>query len=130
MSSSDVLRHRSQTLRKEMTLEERILWYHFLRKHPFQWNRQKVLGAYIVDFYCKTRSLVIELDGSQHYDPESQAYDLRRTQYLQSLGLTVLRFTNTDIKKNLSAVCEAINQACTLKNLPSGEGGPPRSGGG
>ena len=130
MPSSNILLRRSQTLRKEMTLEERILWYQFLKDHRFQWNRQKVLGPYIVDFYCKSRSLVVELDGSQHYDPTAQAYDQQRTQYLHSQGLTVLRFTNTDIKKNLSAVCEAINQACTLKNLPSGEGGPPRSGGG
>ena len=130
MPSSNILLRRSQSLRKEMTPEEKTLWYQFLRNHDFQWNRQKILGPYIVDFYCKTRSLVVELDGSQHYDPKTQAYDARRTHYLQSLSLTVLRFSNTDIKKNFPAVCEAINYACSSKTFPSGEGGPPRSGGG
>ena len=109
MSSNELLLRRSQALRKEMTLEERILWYQFLRKHRVQWNRQKVIGQYIVDFYCKTCSLIVELDGSQHYDAAGQAYDRQRTAYLQSLGLTVLRFSNTDIKKNLPGVCEAID---------------------
>ena len=70
MPSSSILLRRSQSLRKEMTQEEKTLWYQFLRDHAFQWNRQKILGPYIVDFYCKTRSLVVELDGSQHYTPE------------------------------------------------------------
>ena len=111
------MRRRAQELRKNATLEERILWYQYLKTHPLQWNRQKVLGEYIVDFYCKTRNLVVELDGSQHYEPEQIAYDARRTEYLNSLGLTVLRFANTDIKTNLSGVCEAIDLA--IQNLPS-----------
>ena len=106
-----VMRKRAQDLRKNMTLEERILWYQYLKNHPIQWNRHKVIGEYIVDFYCKTRKLVVELDGSGHYEPEQIAYDAKRTEYLNGLGLTVLRFTNTDIKKNLSGVCEAIELA-------------------
>lgn len=111
-------RTRAQALRKNMTLEERILWYQYLRTYPIQWNRQKVIGPYIVDFYCKRAKLIIELDGSQHYDPETAAYDRQRTAYLNSLGYAVLRFSNTDVKTNLSGVCEVIDR--TAKNLPSG----------
>ena len=122
------MRRNSQELRKNMTLEERILWYQYLRTYPIQWNRQKVIGPYIVDFYCKRAKLIVELDGSQHYDPQSVSYDQMRTTYLNSLGYTVLRFSNTDVKTNLSGVCQAIDS--TIQTLPLGEGGPPRSGGG
>ena len=83
------LRRRAQELRKHMTLEERILWYQYLKDYPIQWNRQKVLGEYIVDFYCKTKKLVVELDGSQHYEPDQIAYDVKRTEYLKSLGFAL-----------------------------------------
>ena len=109
--SDDAMRRRAQELRKNMTLEERILWYHYLKTHPIQWNRQKVIGPYIVDFYCKRAKLIVELDGSQHYEQEAAAYDEKRTAYLESLGYFVLRFTNTDVKKNLSGVCEVIDRA-------------------
>ena len=112
------MRTRAQELRKNMTLEERTLWYQYLRTYPMQWNRQKVIGSYIVDFYCKRAKLIVELDGSQHYDSETAAYDQERTAYLNSLGYTVLRFSNTDIKTNLTGVCAAIDRA--VKNLPSG----------
>ena len=108
----------ARQMRKNMTLEERILWYQYLRAYPVQWNRQKVIGQYIVDFYCKRAKLIVELDGSQHYEPESLSYDQQRTAYLNSLGYTVLRFANTDVKNNLSGVCEMIDRA--IKNLPLG----------
>ena len=98
-------------LRKNMTPWERKLWYTFLKNYPVCFQRQKAIGNYIVDFYCKTAKLVVELDGSQHYEPSELAYDARRTQYLNDLGLKVLRFTNTDIKTNLVGVCEAIDLA-------------------
>ena len=110
----------AQNLRKNMTLEERILWYQYLKTYPVQWNRQKVIGPYIVDFFCKRAKLIVELDGSQHYEPETADYDQKRTVYLNSLGYAVLRFSNTDIKTNLSGVCEVIDRA--VKNLPPGEG--------
>ena len=108
----------AQNLRKNMTLEERILWYQYLKTYPVQWNRQKVIGPYIVDFFCKRAKLIVELDGSQHYEPETADYDQKRTVYLNSLGYTVLRFSNTDIKTNLSGVCEVVDR--TVKNLPLG----------
>ena len=89
-----------------------------------QCNRQKVIGSYIVDFYCKRAKLIVELDGSQHYDPGTASRDRARTAYLNSLGYTVLRFSNTDVKTNLSGVCAVIDRP--VKNLPLGEGGSPK----
>ena len=106
-----------QNLRKNMTLEERILWYQYLKTYPVQWNRQKVIGPYIVDFFCKRAKLIVELDGSQHYEPETADYDQKRTVYLNSLGYAVLRFSNTDIKTNLSGVCEVIDRAVKKPSL-------------
>ena len=118
-------RKRAQELRKNMTLEERILWYQYLRSYPVQWNRQKVIGSYIVDFYCKRAKLVVELDGSQHYEESGREYDARRTQFLNAQGLKVLRFTNTEVKTNLPGVCQVIDRE-VRQNLPLGEGGRPQ----
>ena len=99
----------AQTLRKNMTKEENLLWYPFLRRCPCQFRRQYVTGNYIVDFYCHRAKLVVELDGSQHYTPEEVEKDARRTRYLESLGLQVLRFSNLDVLRRFRVVCEAIN---------------------
>ena len=84
----------AKQLRKEMTKEERHLWYDFLRSYPIRFSRQKVLGKYIVDFYSAEAKLVIELDGSQHYDEKSIEYDAARTAFLEAYGLTILRIPN------------------------------------
>ena len=110
----DTMRKRSQNLRKHSTLEEKILWYEYLRTYPIQWNRQKVIGTYIVDFYCKKLNLVIELDGSQHYEESGMRYDQKRTEFLESMGLKVLRIQNTEIKKNLRGVCDYIDEQVLL----------------
>ncbi len=91
-----------------MTKQEKHLWYDFLKKLPITVNRQKVIGDYIVDFYCVTEKLVIELDGAQHYDKEGLKKDLIRDEYMKSLGLTVLRYTNADINNNFDNVCRDI----------------------
>ncbi len=91
-----------------MTKEERHLWYDFLKSLPVTINRQKVIGNYIVDFYCASSKLVIELDGSQHFMDEGLEYDRRRDAYLKSLGLTVVRYANSDINENFDGVCEDI----------------------
>ena len=101
----------AKTLRKNMTKEERHLWYDFLKALPVMVHRQKVIGNYIVDFYIAERKIVIELDGSQHYEPEEQEYDARRTAYLSSVGIQVLRFSNSDVLYNLCGVCQAIDLA-------------------
>ena len=99
----------ARELRKNMTKEERHLWYDFLRSYPVRFSRQKVLGRYIADFYSAEAKLVIELDGSQHFDPDGMNYDAVRTEYMESLGLKVLRFSNTDINQRLRDVCDQID---------------------
>ena len=118
--NNDQMRKRSQELRKNATKEENKLWYEFLRTHQRQFNRQRSIGPYIVDFYCYEAKLVIELDGSQHYEEEGVEYDARRTEYLeQKEKLRVLRFSNLDINQNFRAVCEAINLELDKICLPS-----------
>ena len=98
----------AKTLRKNMTKEERHLWYDFLKMLPMTVHRQKVIGNYIVDFYVAEAQIVIELDGSQHFEAEGQQADAVRDEYLQSLGLTVLRYANSDVNRNFTGVCEDI----------------------
>ena len=99
----------AKMLRKNMTKEERHLWYDFLRFYPIKFTRQKILGKYIVDFYCAKAKLVIELDGSQHYETKGVIKDLERTDYLEQYGLKVLRIPNNYIVQNFKGVCEYIN---------------------
>ena len=110
MEHEKLLRN-SQNLRKNMTKEERHLWYDFLKEYPVQFKRQYVIGSYIVDFYCYRAKLIVELDGSQHYEPDAIRYDQARTQYLQQQGLCVLRFSNADVTEQFRAVCEKIDTA-------------------
>jgi len=91
-----------------MTKEERHLWYDFLKQHPLQFKRQLPVGSYIVDFYCHKAKLVIELDGSQHCAPEQMEYDRKRTAFLESQGLYVLRISNLDAMREFRGVCEMI----------------------
>ena len=92
-----------------MTKEERHLWYDFLKIYPIQFKRQFPIGDYIVDFYCFQAKLVLELDGSQHCEPETMEYDRKRTQYLKNQGLYVLRISNLDVMREFRGVCEAID---------------------
>ena len=92
-----------------MTKEENLLWYNFLRKYPVQFRRQYIIGDYIADFYCHKAKLVIELDGSQHYEPQQSQRDHERTRYFESLGLQVLRFTNLEVLRQFRSVCETID---------------------
>jgi len=101
----------AKRLRREMTKEERHLWYDFLRNHPVRFSRQKVLGRYIVDFYSAAAKLVIELDGSQHYEDDGMEKDAERTAFLEGYGLTVIRIPNNAIAQNFRGVCEYINAA-------------------
>ena len=98
-------------LRREMTKEERHLWYDFLRSYPVRFSRQKVLGKYIADFYSAEAKLVIELDGSQHYEDRNIQKDTDRTAFLESYGLTVIRIPNNEVKRNFRGVCEYIAAA-------------------
>ena len=99
---------RARSLRKEMTPWEYKLWYKFLRDMPYHFRRQRPMGSYIVDFYSASARLVIELDGSGHYESKQFEYDVRRTEEIASLGLIVFRVQNIDVDKNFTGVCEAI----------------------
>ena len=99
----------SQKLRKGMTKEERHLWYDFLKSYPVQFKRQTPIGSYIVDFYCFQAKLVVELDGSQHCEPEAIEYDQQRSQFLQAQGLYVLRISNLDVMREFREVCSMID---------------------
>ena len=105
------LKRRSQELRKNMTREERRLWYDFFKTYPGQFKRQYSVGIYIADFYCHRAKLIVELDGSQHYEPENVQRDMERTAYLEQQGFLVLRFSNRDIWERFRGVCEAIDIA-------------------
>ena len=98
-----------RTLRKNMTKEERRLWYDYLRGYTIRFIRQKIIGNYIVDFYCAKANLVIELDGSQHYDEIGINKDEERTKFLESQGLKVIRIPNNMIHGDFRGVCEFID---------------------
>ena len=109
------LRENAKNLRKNMTKEEAHLWYQFLCRYPQRFRRQYIIGNYIVDFYCHQAKLVVELDGSQHCESENMEYDKKRTEYLRSQGLEVLRFSNLDIMRQFRSICEAIDIAVKRK---------------
>ena len=98
----------AKTLRKNMTKEERHLWYDFLKVLPITVNRQKVIGKYIVDFYIASLKIVIELDGSQHYEQSGIESDTKRDEFLNSLGIQVLRYSNADVNQRFEGVCQDI----------------------
>ena len=99
----------ARTLRKNMTKEEKHLWYDYLRTYPIRFTRQKVLGRYIADFYCAQANIVIELDGSEHYTEEGIKYDEERTRFLEGYGIKVVRIPNREIKRNFRGICYMIH---------------------
>ena len=115
--NNPILRKNAQKLRREMTKEERRLWYDFLKQLPVTVNRQKVIGPYIVDFYCASAKLVIELDGSQHYEDDGTASDRERDHALSQLGITVVRYSNDDVKRNFDGVCEDLLRRLALTGI-------------
>jgi len=98
----------AKALRKNMTKEERHLWYDFLKSLPITVNRQKVIGNYIVDFYIATSKIVIELDGSQHFEDRGVETDAKRDAFLNALGIRVLRYSNLDVNQRFESVCQDI----------------------
>ena len=109
----------AKEMRKNMTKEERKLWYEFLKDYPIKFRRQKVIGKNIADFYSSKAKLVIELDGSQHYYDENIIKDNIRTEYLESQGLTVIRIPNNYIGLNFRGCCEYIDDV--MKRLIEGK---------
>ena len=103
------MKETARSLRKNMTRQEKHLWYDFLRDYPVKWYRQRSVDRFIVDFFCFKARLVIELDGSQHYTEDGMEYDSIRTDILEKYNLEVLRFTNLEVDENFRGVCETIH---------------------
>ena len=99
----------ARNLRKNMTKEERHLWYDFLKRYPVRFLRQKVIDNYIVDFYCHSARLIIELDGSQHYEEKGLLKDKIRTEIIEQRNLTVIRIPNNEVNRNFGGVCQYID---------------------
>ncbi|MBR3805804.1 MAG: DUF559 domain-containing protein [Clostridia bacterium] len=111
------LTYNSQQLRKNMTPEEKHIWYDFLKKLPVTVNRQRKIGCYIVDFYISKLIIVIEIDGSQHYEPDNKLLDKKRDSYLRAFGILVLRYTNFDVHDNFDGVCRDIEKHIRAREL-------------
>ena len=103
------MKETARSLRKNMTRQEKHLWYDFLRDYPVKWYRQRSVDRFIVDFFCFKARLVIELDGSQHYTEDGMEYDSIRTDILEKYNLEVLRFTNMEVDANFRDICETID---------------------
>ena len=116
---NSALTKNAKSLRRNMTKEERHLWYDFLRTYPVRFLRQKVIDQYIADFYCHSARLVIELDGSQHYEEKGLMRDKIRTEKIERRGLTVIRIPNNEVNYNFYGVCEYIDHAVkSALNIP------------
>ena len=127
------LTSRARELRRDATKQENHLWYEYLRGFRPRFARQRIIGSYILDFYCGTTKLAVELDGSQHFEPDAMEYDKTRTRFLESLGIQVMRFTNIDVDSSFEGVCITIaNQVNALLGHPppSADGTPFVSEGG
>ena len=109
MKHQEGLTQLAQELRRNMTREERKLWYEFLCRYPLRFRRQVAFGRFIMDFYCAGVKLAVELDGPQHLTPEGLERDTERTAFLEDAGIEVLRFSNLDVIRNFPGVCEKID---------------------
>ncbi|MCX6766686.1 MAG: endonuclease domain-containing protein [Candidatus Moranbacteria bacterium] len=121
-------KQKRRDLRKEMTSAEGIVWSQ-IRNHQIdhKFRRQFSIGAYVADFYCSELKLVIEIDGGQHFEDEAIDYDKARTKYFNDLGITVARYTNADVKRNLISVMDDLLRQCkTIKNIQVSKSTPPR----
>ncbi len=105
----------AKMLRKHMTDEEKHLWYDYLRTYPIRFLRQKVLGPYIVDFYCAKAKLAVELDGSQHETESGRELDAQRSAFLQQYGVMVLRISNIKITRDFKDACALIDETVTQR---------------
>ena len=112
--NKEYLRENATILRNNMTKQENHLWYDFLKKLPIQVKRQKVIGNYIVDFFIPNKCIAVEIDGRQHGMEENVIADTQRDEYMNSLGITVLRYTNKDINENFNEVCNDILLKCGI----------------
>ena len=110
----------AKILRRNMTRQEKHLWYGFLRYYPVKIYKQRIIDHFIADFYCHSARLVIELDGSQHYTNRGKTHDSARTEILEKYGICVLRFSNKDVDDNFEGVCRMIDRVINerIEKLP------------
>ena len=104
------IKKKAQNLRTNSTRHENHLWYDFLRDFHPGFTRQRIIGSYIIDFYCGKAKLAVELDGSQHFEQSAMDYDKEREKFLNTFGIKILRFSNLDIDNNFVGVCESIRE--------------------
>lgn len=100
----------SRILRKNMTDQEKHLWYDYLSEYPVRWYKQRIINNFIVDFYCSKAKLAIELDGGQHYEKDAMEYDKFRTKIINLYNIEVLRFSNYDVDNNFEGVCAVVDK--------------------
>lgn len=110
MRGNEILLKNARELRKNLTRQERRLWYDFLRNYPMKIYKQKPVGPYIVDFCCPEAKLIIELDGGQHYEEAGMAYDRRRDAYLLARGFRITRYSNLEVDRNFDGVCVELDE--------------------
>ncbi len=120
IKKNDKLLNVARNLRRNMTRQEKHLWYDFLQHYPVKIYKQRIIDNYIADFYCYKANLVIELDGSQHYTTEGALYDKTRSDVLEKYGLSVLRFSNKDIDENFNGVCIFIDKTIKERMVNKG----------
>jgi len=113
---SPILKARAQELRRQMTASEIDLWDRLRanRLEGFHFRRQQIIDGYIVDFYCHSVGLVVEVDGAIHLGQED--YDQYRDAHLRELGITVLRFNNSELENNIESVLSSILETCRAGN--------------
>ena len=115
----------AKQLRRNATKQEQHLWYDFLKEYPVKFRRQCAISGFIADFYCASAKLIIEVDGSQHYEEFNKEYDIERSAILSQYGIKVLRFSNSDVDKSFSRICDIIDktvrQRTSSKGFPAGE---------
>ena len=107
----------ARILRRNMTRQEKHLWYDFLRQYPIKIYKQRIIENFIADFYCHKARLVIEIDGSQHYSEEGVNRDEERTNAFEKYGIYVLRFTNRDIDENFEGVCRMVDSVIKERRM-------------
>ena len=110
LPKNNKLLDKAKALRHNMTPQEEYLWYRYLKKYPIKIYKQRIIGNYIVDFYCHQARLAIEIDGAHHFTVDGKFNDKARTEMLEEYGLYVLRFSNSDIDNHFFDVCNTINE--------------------
>ena len=120
LPTNESLKKYAVEMRKNQTDEEKKVWYQILKGRTPKFHRQRIIGNYIVDFYCPQLRLAIEIDGYQHFYEENIEYDSKRTEYIESQDIYILRFENTEVNKDIEYVRFIIDNACDarIKGIP------------